>query len=288
MTCGANSMHLCGRKGVLLPFLSATLKLPWKLKMKNSCYFCMPTKCPVPTGLFLKDTFLAGVEWKPWHICVFPPASIRSAFGCLGKEWNHNRAEGKQTKPILPGSSPCSPWSLQQESRACPAVGYSALSWISLQPAWELWICRAGMGLWPNVTGEPGPSSSRIWPKQGLLHSVEKHPLASLEAPSVFQCQQGNKAQKVTQRKHKGEIVSRHEELLQFFCSSWSISLIFSRALCFTTQAPLTDQAGVWSALKKIMGLAADNSIFHCIRPCSHTISYWSEYPRLLSLLIKW
>lgn len=131
MTCGANSMHLCGRKGVLLPFLPATVKLPWKLEMKNSCYFCMPTKCPVPTGLFLKDTFLAGVEWKQWHICVFPPASIRSAFGCLGKEWNHNRAEGKQTKPILPGSSPCSPWSLQQESRARPAVGYSALSWIS-------------------------------------------------------------------------------------------------------------------------------------------------------------
>lgn len=101
------------------------------------------------------------------------------------------------------------------------------------------------------------------------------------------------KSSKGHTEKTRGKVVPRHRELLPFyftlfFCLGFHIGLFFSRAMHPTIQPPLTNQAGAWSVSKKIMGLSADNSIFHCIGPVAHTIFYWSEYLRLLSLLIKW
>lgn len=84
----------------------------------------------------------------------------------------------------------------------------------------------------------------------GLLHSVEKYPLASVEVSSASQCQQGKKkSSKGHTEKTRGKVVPRHRELLPFyftlfFCLGFHIGLFFSRAMHPTIQPPLTNQAG--------------------------------------------
>lgn len=71
----------------------------------------------------------------------------------------------------------------------------------------------------------------------GLLHSVEKYPLASVEVSSASQCQQGKKkAQKVTQRKQGGKLFRGTESCFHFtllYFSVWDFILAcFSAEQC--------------------------------------------------------
>lgn len=162
---------------------------------------------------------------------------------------------------------------------------------------WWRWICRGDIRSKPHYTTGKGsksaPSAAEFDPA-GVAAFSGKIPIGFSGSEFSISVPAGKKkSSKGHTEKTRGKVVPRHRELLPFyftlfFCLGFHIGLFFSRAMHPTIQPPLTNQAGAWSVSKKIMGLSADNSIFHCIGPVAQTIFYWSEYLRLLSLLIKW
>lgn len=133
MTCGANLMYLPLRRGVLLPFLPANVKLPCKLRWKTPPVSAhLQRKHPISIGLSFKNIFLLQIEWKKITYLPISPSNhvcIRSALGSLGKEWNHN-GRYRWIKPI-PSCQAATAVHIcaagNSSTRAHLAPGYSAL-----------------------------------------------------------------------------------------------------------------------------------------------------------------
>lgn len=162
---------------------------------------------------------------------------------------------------------------------------------------WWHWICRGDIRSKPHYTTGKGsksaPSAAEFDPAGVCCIQWKNTHWLQWKWVQHLSASREKKSSKGHTEKTRGKVVPRHRELLPFyftlfFCLGFHIGLFFSRAMHPTIQPPLTNQAGAWSVSKKIMGLSADNSIFHCIGPVAQTIFYWSEYLRLLSLLIKW